>query len=422
MIIIFIFFVLLSIGLALKKPTFFVIFYLLVSSKFLGFFDVEGVFVFGGIGVGTPTINIIALFTGLFSRGISKISKYALKFILIFLLFILYGILYPIILNFESASQAIIASKGFWSIFLLIYMIRKQHYININKIINAVQFIGVFLSLVYIIYLITGWGPPYYLFNRETTGGYLRGFYPTYISLAIFFYYLEWQQQKLNNMKFIIIFIVLLIGMLLAGHFALLLGTLLSLGIFYTFYSNYKISGGSIIKKVFLIFSILFLILISSAELRNRIDKSISLIVSGTDIALASRDIYNQFRWEAIEKRPLFGYGFINPLASVMSEVDYNKNNAFMRELSVIDSGYVDLLIRFGYVGIFFYLMLWGHMVFKVLFNYRKFQFIQAAMAFYIGQYFLINYTWSLFSYPHGLIPAFIAIFFILNKRISQYE
>ena len=54
--------------LAIKNPSFFVLFYLLASTKFLGFFDIEYYFVLGGFGLGMPLLNVITLISVFFAK------------------------------------------------------------------------------------------------------------------------------------------------------------------------------------------------------------------------------------------------------------------------------------------------------------------------------------------------------------------
>ena len=63
----------------------------------------------------------------------------------------------------------------------------------------------------------------------------------------------------------------------------------------------------------------------------------------------------------------------------------------------------------------------WLTIILKVLFKPQRYQLIQLAMSVYILQYFLVTYTWSVFTFSHGLIPAFIALFFI-NLNMNEND
>ena len=79
------------------------------------------------------------------------------------------------------------------------------------------------------------------------------------------------------------------------------------------------------------------------------IDKVNSIMYS-EDLALQTRDLYNAFRWDAINAEPVFGYGYIHQSSQLMVQFKLVAgDSAFMERFTVVDSGYVDLLIKYGY-------------------------------------------------------------------------
>ncbi len=115
MIIVFVLFVLFGIVLALKRPNAFVVFYLLSSSKFLGFFDIDYLFVFSDTGVGTPALNAITFLGALLSGGLWRASRHYRNFMLAISAFFLYGVSLPVIAGLETLYQASVASKELWA-------------------------------------------------------------------------------------------------------------------------------------------------------------------------------------------------------------------------------------------------------------------------------------------------------------------
>jgi O-antigen ligase len=155
-------------------------------------------------------------------------------------------------------------------------------------------------------------------------------------------------------------------------------------------------------------------------KIENIIFNSIDDIITGKDVALSSRYIYNEFRWDAIKERPMFGYGFIHKDASVTKSVRLIDDNRFAEKFGVIDSGYIDLLIKYGYIGMTLYLILWAKNFIPIILKPSKYRLLQIGMSLYLLQYFLVNYTWSVFSFAHGLVPAFIALYLIKSKYILK--
>ncbi|MAC83453.1 MAG: hypothetical protein CL624_04895 [Arcobacter sp.] len=411
MIILFIGFILLASLLAIFKPTYFVIFYILSATKFLGFFDI-GVFVFGGTDLGFPILNLIALVSIIFKSQWYIVEKYDFKLITLFSIFLLYGIIYPLFMEFETTKEAIVASKDYWSIFFLIYLLVNKEIINTTVILNILKYLGLYLSFIYIIYLIVNIGPPTYV--QET---HIRTFFPTFISLSIFLFYKEHIEKEILKKKFIVYFSILFIGLILAGHFALTLSTLIMISFLNLFYLGKNISFSKFIIRGSSLFAIMFIILTFNSNLRTNIQNSIELVTSGKDVALSSRDIYNEFRWNAINDNPYFGYGFLHKDSQTTKSYRIIENNRFTEKFSVIDSGYVDLLIKFGIIGTIIYLILWLRIIIPILFRPREYNFLQLSLAAYIAQYFLVSLTWSVFTFIHGLIPAFIAILLITKKN-----
>ena len=415
MIVLFIFFIVSSFVLALKNPTYFVLFYLIASTKFLGFFDIEYYFVLGGIGLGMPMLNIITITASFFRTNWYKFSRKFLIFIALFLSFVLYGIIYPVALEYENILQAIIASKEFWTISLLIYLVARRRKINVSILTRAIQYIGIYLAFIYMFYLLFKITPPFYIDKDQ-----VRGYFPTYISLALFLYYIKFQNNQIKLNTFIIVGLILFIGLILAGYFALVTGTVFSLLIFYLFYSNNKFSPDKIFKRSFIVFAAIFLMVVSFPKLRNISENKIKMIITGKDISLISRDRYNEFRWEAISERPLAGYGFIHKSAPISTKFKILEDIRYAESFGVIDSGFVDLIIKFGYIGMSMYLLLWASMILPVLFKPKNYNLLQLGLSAYLLQYFIVNYTWSVFSFSHGLIPAFIAIFLILFQQVKR--
>lgn len=410
-------FILISGYFALKKPTFFVIYYLLISTKILGFFSVEDVFIIGGLGFGFFSLNLITLIVALLKKQTTRLNNRSKWFVFVFVVILLFGIVYPYLQENSSLLSSLMASKEFWSIAFFIYLIKHSLYIKIDRILKAILIIGIYLSLIYIIYLILHIAPPYYLEFKEGVGIYARVYYPTYISLAVFIaiYF------RCSGMPFFINYyfaiIVLFVGVLLAGHSALLAGTIFSYILFFII-KDYK---RKVFALLFKVSSVLLFIIVLWLLFPNQIKELNNSIYKDSDNSLVSRERYNEFRSNAIEEQPLLGYGFLNKTSKQSNELG-NTENIYMQRLGVIDSGYVDLIVKFGYVGMIIYLIICFKIITLPFLKTRHYGNLGLVMACYLLQYFLVNYTWSVFSYSHGLIPGFFAFFIILENKLIQLK
>tara|TARA_B100001287_G_C22642618_1_gene510934 strand:- start:868 stop:1362 length:495 start_codon:yes stop_codon:yes gene_type:complete len=144
--------------------------------------------------------------------------------------------------------------------------------------------------------------------------------------------------------------------------------------------------------------------------------------IEGVDASIASRFIYDALRIDVISYRPLFGYGFIHPSSSIMSQLPIDFSSVYKEALTTVDSGYVDLLVRFGAIGTIFYLFPFAYISLKRIILNKRYNYTQILMAFFVAQYFLVNTTWSVFSFNHGLTPLVLALFFTIfddNEEVN---
>ena len=407
MIVLFITYILIAFFLACRKPASFFTFYILTSTKFLGFFDPESIFIFGGLGIATPALNLVVLVALILFGKLKNIRGRYKGFSLGILMLLLYGIFSPLLFGYESLIQSIIASKELWSIFFFIYLVVFKEKIAITYMTRVIVKVGLYISIAYILHYVFNLHAPFYF-----SDGVFRAFYPTYISLAWFFVCNKKILKEINLLQFISYSILFVTGMILAGHFALTLPTILMITYYFVVL---KRQTDSKVKMFFK--SILLLILgIYLVFLIPSIENEITAIVKNENVALSSRDMYNAFRWRAIYEKPFFGYGFIHESAEITNHFLDINNNRFAEKFGVIDSGYVDILIKFGAVGLVFLLYTWLKNIFKVLKKLNKYNPLELLCSFYLLQYLATTYTWSVFTYNHGLIPGFIAIFIIINK------
>jgi hypothetical protein len=388
----------------------------LASSKFLGFFDL-GLFVFGGTDLGFFSLNIITLITAFMSRSPLIINKFVLPIYFTVICLILWGVFNPVLNQYESIMQGVVASKSFLYFSLLFYLFGRKNNININLLVKFLKFIGCYLTFVLFLSSVIGVGPPSYSEEYEGYASYVRVFYPTFISLAIFLFYADWLNKNLKGTSFFVIFALLFIALVLAGHFSLTLSTLFSLGsIYILWHRKTKINFFKLFHIIMAIAFILTTVFVSSKTLRVNTVTTLNAIFDGSDVALSSRKTYNKFRWEAINQKPYFGYGFIHKDAPIMARFEASKTNRFMMSLGVIDSGYIDLFVRFGYIGSAFYLCV---IAFYILKTFRRKQhfYYSLVMSAFLFQYYLVNYTWSVFSYAHGIIPMILALYILFHSE-----
>jgi hypothetical protein len=403
--------------LAANRPMSFVLFYILASTKFLGFID-PATFIVGGIEVGYFGLNLMALFGIFFKKNWVELPKNSIAILILIAGLLLYGIVRPIMNDYSSVKHALIASKDTWFYTIFIYLIVYYENIDLKLLIKFIKGISIYFTINYcLLFVFPAIIPPYY---NEVH--HVRTFFPTYISLAIFLYLIEIKMKDYNSYKNYGLAAFLFLGLILATHSALTIMTLFCAVLYlFAFDKNLRLRKEKILKLLgFGVFGI-SMALIFINGLYDSIVSEFRAVLYSEDLALQTRDLYNEFRWNAINKEKTFGYGFIHQSSKLMNSVKLNGSSAFMERFTVIDSGYVDLLIKFGYLGTT--IMLATLSRFFSFGFYRKYRnHITLAMSFYLLQYVFINYTWSVYTFAHGIIPAAIAYYIIIMYQDFKFD
>lgn len=402
--------------LGIKNPTAFVVYYILASTKFLGFIDPSS-FILGGVEIGYFGLNLIAILCAFLTNKWYLIPKVLSLFFFLIVGMLLYGVFKPVMDYSSSLIQAIMASKETWYYFLFFYLIVYRETIDDEKIFKVIKIIGVYLSLVYIIgFFIPVLRPP--LYDNIT---FIRTFFPTYISLAIFFYAIKLKFSENRNLNDRLVLGVLFLGLFFAAHLSLTLMTIAGFVLYkYIYDTRLQIDRYSVSKFAMLSFIGFCMMMIFVEGLYEELETNVEQIISGEHNALSSRDVYNAFRWDVIDRSKGFGHGFIHQSSNLMKTVDTIGNNRFMERLTVIDSGYVDMLLKFGYVGTALVLLILSR--YHLLGFVRKYRNpLTLAMSTFLAQYYFINYTWSVYTFAHGIIPGVIALY-LLVKNLEPWE
>jgi len=411
---------------AFYKPTYLVILFVALSSKTLGFLDL-GIFIIGGTDLGFFSVNMIVFMSIFFYKGWYKVDSYIAPIFFVIGILLLYGILGPVLREFETFKQSFTSAKSFLHYSIFFYVFVRKDEIDVQLVMKFLRFLGVYLAVFQILYMLststTVIIPPYYKEDYNGIHNFVRIYFPTYMSLSLFLYYAEWLRKKVSNQKMMLVFVVLYLALILSGFAALALFTLCALGfIYFVWHNDIERDSYKLIKKV--LFSLFFVVVLlaGSWQIRDMIDETINGVSSGDDVALKTREMYNRFRWKAIKSSPLIGMGFIHKSAPIMSKFR-TSNNRFMEKFDVVDSGYVDLFVRFGYLGAGVYLFTVGLYLFSVFIQERPSPYALAA-AGYLLQYYPMTYTWSVFTFPHGMIPLAMALFIIYSYRpvVTYYK
>ena len=400
---------------AVKNPTNFLILYLLSTTRFLGFLDLEYMSsTITGYGFFFFSINLIALFASFVEKGVIPLKQNQNSKKILFLFFIIFchGVIYPWINGYSNIMLSIVSGKHFYFYFVFFYLHKKKGLINKRKLKQLIKFIGFYLSGILALHTISSLSPPFYeqkVDQNFISNENLEVYSLTYISLSVFIYLNDLFKYRITTSRLLLILTFLIIGLFLGGHTSIFVTTIF--GIFMSFLIikfPSLLSRKNVLLLAPLCITIFFL-------LYNNLNEIFYILTNNDNFSgsINSRAIYNVFRIDAINDNPLFGYGFIHPNAALMSIINIDVFNIYESELNVIDAGYIDLFIKFGYVGGILYLSLLIYYIRKLGSNNLISFHSRVVFILFMFQYFIVSITWSVFTYSFGITPLVISLFLL---------
>lgn len=256
-----------------------------------------------------------------------------------------------------------------------------------------------YLSFVIIIFYLFGIRPPGYSVN---TAGVLHVAVPTLLLVALF---LIWAKSLSVNSGFSVASLLtsslIIVAIVLEGHRSLLLGLLCAVVIF--LYGKYRNKFSLWLGRLILLFPFIFLLIVAP-YVQN-------LLVN--DAAFQSRFNINAIRFDYLQEQLYWGYGFIDENSSLGLEASLTARSRFQETFGTVDFGYLDIALKFGLVGGVFFLLFFVWLGLKAFLS-RDLLF-QLASSFMLGL-FIINLTWSMFTYAHGILLAALLSAMIITR------
>lgn len=397
----------------LPRPRLFFAGYLIVSTKLFGFLP-------QALGALTLSmmffLNLVVLLGVALRRGKGKL--FSNKKISLFLAgiggLIAFGIVYPRWLGYSGITSAVIDGKDMFSYAVLAYLAINYRQFDFNYFLKLFCSVACVLVVLLILGKITHFCPPsYYRKEFEDT---IAVCHSTYIAFAACL--LAPRLLERTTPANLALFIFLGVGLVLQGHRALLLTTSLALFLFFFLRAprRLKLASALIGLPLLLAFP-----LFGNGELFERLIADPIAELRGEG-AIEARERINVLRYEYIRERPLLGYGFIDESSSLGSEIELEARSRFEQTLSVVDSGYVDMRVRFGIVGTAVFCLLILFVLSGAPKKQKKLDNEQLAMLLLATAYFLINYTWSVFTYGFGIVCLGPAIHLMYQKRPQEYQ
>ena len=397
---------------SLKKPVIYMWLYLLASTKLLGFVNFSYIEIRGMFNV-MFYLNVVTIISIIITMSQERrVDTKDFRFPFAIAALTAFGMLYPVFLGYSGIISSVTDGKDFLCYSFLGYLLIHRKDITTESIYRVITFIGISLSVIMIISSTTGLSPAGYEAVNEELGnkGGIHIYYSTFISLAIFLQLTRFIRQE-KSFKDGLMVLILFFGALLQPHRSLFFSILPASAflIFYKTKTNFKL------QMIFCLIAVLFgmrLFLDRNLVTETFIEPINELLQQ--EGSMASRRVINSFRWDEIANRPLLGYGFIDESSKLGDDFKYVSNTRYNQTLGTVDSGYIDSLIRFGIVGTILLLSLY---IYIIVIPFRRGQYKRPEMlaaGLFLGSYFIVSLTWSVFTYIHGIIPACAAVYLIL--------
>jgi len=335
-------------------------------------------------------------------------------FPLLMLALFAWGTILPILRGHSSLIPAIIEGKYLTLYLFVLYCIRFRTFMRMPVIKQALLISAAILALEVIVFQLSGVCPPGFApVNPEDpamTAESIHIMYPHVISLGIFILMSEATMWNSRTIK--LLFLTLFFsGILLQGHFSILFITLVTVC-----FIIFKFDLDTTLRQIsFVVIS--FLVAFSFISIVFVWPDFFGQYETNLSGAIISRTAINSQRITYFLDNILFGYGFIHESSSLGTEFGLRSLGLHDLRLATVDSGYLDLLVKFGVIGCT--AALWGFGYFCKCLAMNASRKMQPVVIF-VTLFFLVMLTWSLLTYVHGIIFLGLAIVFTGNKASSS--
>lgn len=357
-------------------------------------------------------LNLATILPIIFRLGFKFIfSEMIVK---IFLGFFLFGVFYPILNGWSNIFSSITDGKGFLSILMVPYLL--SHNAITPKFIKTCIFgISAYLGIICFFYLLfniypDGYEPISSLYNKTATGEGLHIRYSTIILAAVLIAYIDLRKEYSINS--LVLFLIHYTFLFIQPHVSVILASIVVIGFHFLYNARLTLKQRAFDLAIIFcgfMFSILFLL---SPSIRMGV-LSIFYQIFYLQGAIGSRISINTFRLDLFSERPILGYGFIDETSPLGAPVKSAAISRFTESFSVIDAGIVDILIRFGLIG----LLAWAAALFLAIRGYgRDFLIFKLLLA----AYFITSFTWSVFTYSFGiLVISIVFVFCVKHQKLK---
>lgn len=385
-----------------SHPTKYAIGYIIFISNFGGLISPE-MYLINGTDYTSLLLNLSCITPILFKfRNTPKIGKFL---IISWLIFYIYGLIRPVLLGYQDIILSIKSSKSFMAYAFASYLIVNYKYANFYKILKFILYLSIYFCILYICANFIHIGNLLPAYEKDD---YIQCSYDSFIYFSLYYVWSKYFNRPLDKKLFISL--ILVFGIFLGGYFSLLACCIIFLCTLaaHALLNKYSYRSKFIIGIICIIICIFIYNLVASSGYLDE-------IIQNQLSAFESRDRHNLLRNYLISKQLIFGYGFISPDSNFMLQ-NIEADNQYAQSLSFIDSGYTDLLGKFGVFGTIIFLFVPLITLWKLKISLNNIFFI------FIISFYAINVTWAVLCYPMGIIDMGLVFSLLLYTYSSTQD
>ncbi|TVP10593.1 O-antigen ligase family protein [Shewanella sp. KCT] len=332
---------------------------------------------------------------------ISRIEKRVLG-LFVFPLFMVLLFIYGVFVSYNNGNQlalGIVDGKQMLSCLLIIHLIINIKKIKINYFSYLFLMVGVIYSVYLFLALIFNFNPPGYLPVRPdgvidfSNTIHIPIIHYIFIGVALLLCNRVSTPKGLRYLLLAVFFIALIIQ----SHSVVLYMTIIS--VILSLYFNLKDYFKIIVISVFFSSSVLILLNTSFNNLHSA--------------SIESRLVISAVRIDYILDNPYFGYGFVHEDSKLGKAFSEKSVGLHDKRMGTVDSGYLDMSIRFGVILSLLSLVVYARFCYKLL----KFGVSEKIFVYFLALYIPSLLTWSLLSYNHGILMILFSLIFILTGK-----
>jgi O-antigen ligase len=331
---------------------------LLINSYCLGLIDRDNFGIFNLFDINAICL-VVYIYYILANFSFKRLRySYFAKYFIFLLFFYVYGVFYPFFDGNSSLFYSLKEGKEYihyLSFFATYLCVRKNSDIDWGwcYIMYLAFYYGVleiaFTLGLYKLDII------HYLYRIDPVLGIVKVYQPIFAIVFLALFYFIWEAVILQKRLYFQIIFLFLTALLTAFR-SYILGSFIAFAGALLFMFRGKYLRRFIAVYIAIIFIGIFSISITfsgsiSDRLSDNFDKyifsGIKELVTQKGGSLEGREAVNKFRWKYYKAHPWSGYGFIDKYSKLGKEI-YRREKA---ELSMIDTGYLDILNKFGLIG-----------------------------------------------------------------------